>query len=136
MDREEASRRTRARLAREREEKTARLREERKASLPIQSRAGVPVPSPSPTKSEPPITDKSLQVCHVTVVLRRKVGEGHDYHRLNIQVGCGTHLGDSKMDYASLTHPGAHDLPQKGEVFGRDMARVVAAELNRRKGLA
>lgn len=125
--------RARERLKAQNEEK-ARLERARRASKPIASRAGVPAKA-EPSRPDPdPITAREFEVCHVTVVLRRKRKRGYDYHRLAVQVGCGTHLGDSKLDYVPVTSPAAHDLPKKGDVFGRDMARIVANELTRRRG--
>jgi hypothetical protein len=132
-DYSEASERARARIFKQNQERAA-LERARRGSPPIQSRAGTPKQPEPPVPPPEPITDAEFDICHVNVVMRRKVKNGYDYHRVSVQVGCGTHLSGVKMDYEPLGAGAVRDLPTRADVFGRDVARFVAAELNRRRG--
>lgn len=135
MDRQEASERTRTRLKREEQEIVERrkLEKARRDSKSLASRTGIPTRTEPPRPAPDPITATEFEVCHITTVLRRRTGPGkYTWFRVSVQVGCGTHMGDVKVNYEPLVHPSARDLPQRGEAFGRDLARILALELNSR----
>lgn len=142
----EASRKARARLRREEKERAALWHSRRTGSASTADARKRSTPKPEPTADKvpapPSLTLKDFEVCHATIVLRRRTGMGKYYdlgnpnHRVTVQVGCGTHLGDVRLDYLPMASPGASDLPQRIRVLGTELARMVAAELNKRLAAA
>lgn len=132
----ESSRRARARLREEAKRQAAQWRELRagSASTVHAVKQVEEAPSLAPQEAPTPLTLNDFEICHTTIVLRRKSkGPYPQPHRVAIQIGCGTHLGDIRLDYFPVATKAAKDLPERARVFCTDVARVVAMELNLRE---